>query len=94
MRIRARPLLVLPLLLAACSTPQQRAERLQAEMAELMAIYGPACTRLGYAPNSDPWRECVLQLSTRDEVRRYGPSYYGGYGPRGWRGGGFWGPYW
>ena len=94
MRIRALPILVLPLLLAACSTPQQRAERLQAEMAELMAIYGPACTRLGYAPNSDPWRECVLQLSTRDEVRRYGPSYYGGYGPRGCRGGGFWGPYW
>ncbi|MGG7603202.1 hypothetical protein [Massilia sp. BKSP1R2A-1] len=94
MRIRALPILVLPLLLAACSTPQQRAERLQAEMADLMAIYGPACTRLGYAPNSDPWRECVLQLSTRDEVRRYGPSYHGGYGPRGWRGGGFWGPYW
>jgi len=41
MRIGALPILVLPLLLAACSTPQQRAERLQAEMAELMAIYGP-----------------------------------------------------
>lgn len=79
--------------LAACSTPQQRAERVQAEMAELMTIYGPACTRLGYAPNSDPWRTCVLQLSTREELRQNGPSYYGGFGGRYWRGG-YWGPYW
>ena len=92
MRIRSLPILALPFLLAACATPQQRAERMQAEMAEAMVTYGPACSHLGYTPNSDPWRECVLQLSTRDEVRRYGPSYYGGYGPRGWRGGGFWGP--
>ena len=79
--------------LAACSTPQQRAERMQAEMTEQMAIYGPACSRLGYAQNSDQWRSCVLQLSTREELRQTGPSYYGGWGPRHWRGG-YWGPYW
>ena len=81
------------LALAACSTPQQRAERLQAEMAELMVIYGPACSRLGYAQNSDQWRECVLQLSTREELRNLntGPSYYGGFGGRRWHGGGMWG---
>lgn len=82
------------LALAACSTPQQRAERMQSEMAELMTIYGPACARLGYAQNSDQWRHCVLQLSTREELRQVGPSYYGGWGPRYWRGGGYWGPYW
>lgn len=82
------------LALAACSTPQQRAERIQAEMAELMTIYGPACSRLGYTPNSDQWRTCVLQLSTREEMRNYGPSYYGGVGARHWRLGGYWGPYW
>lgn len=79
--------------LAACSTPQQRAERAQAEMAEQMTIYGPACARLGYAPNSDEWRQCVLQLSTREELRQASPPYYGGWGPRYWRGG-YWGPYW
>lgn len=82
------------LTLAACSTPQQRAERAQAEMAEQMTIYGPACSRLGYAPNSDQWRSCVLQLSTREELRQSGPAYYGGWGARHWRGGGYWGPYW
>lgn len=80
--------------LAGCSTPMQRAERMQAEMAEAMAIYGPACTRLGYAMDTDQWRDCVLQLSTREEMERSGPSYYGAWGPRPWRFGGYWGPYW
>lgn len=93
MRMAKYAVLAMTLGLAACSTPQQRAERMQAEMAELMTIYGPACSRLGYAQNSDQWRHCVLQLSTREELRQ-APSYYGGWGARHWRGGGYWGPYW
>lgn len=95
MRLSHVSVLALTLGLAACTTPQQRAERQQAEMAELMTIYGPACLRLGYAQNSDPWRACVLQLSTREELRYMGsgPSYYGGFGRRHWHGG-YWGPYW
>lgn len=85
-----------PLLTACAVTPQERAARMQAEMAQMMAVYGPACDRLGYTPQSDPWRHCVLQLSTKDELHRLGntPSYYGGWGPRYWRGAGYWGPYW
>ncbi|MGH8856007.1 MAG: hypothetical protein ACREWI_17225, partial [Telluria sp.] len=96
MKMSKLAVLAMALALAACTTPQQRAERLQAEMAELMAMYGPACSRLGYAANSDPWRECVLQLSTREELRYIGngPSYYGGFGSRRFRAGGYWGPYW
>ncbi len=96
MRRATIPVLALTLALAACTTPQQRAERMQAEMAQMMVIYGPACSGLGYAPNSDPWRQCVLQLSTREELRQIGnsPSFYGGIGSRHWRGGGYWGPYW
>ena len=94
MQMAKLAVLGMTLALAACSTPQQRAERAQAEMAELMTIYGPACSRLGYAPNSDQWRQCVLQLSTREELRQVGPAYYGGVGSRYWRGGGYWGPYW
>ena len=83
------------LLGTACTTPQQRAERAQAEMTQLIAIFGPACTQLGYAANSDPWRECVLHLSTRDELHRLGNNSgaYGAWGPGYWRGGGYWGPY-
>ncbi|MDN4060451.1 hypothetical protein QPK31_19770 [Massilia sp. YIM B02769] len=90
-----RTLIVLSaaLVLSACATPQEKAARKQAEMAELMQVYGPACDRLGYAQQSDQWRNCIISLSTRDEVQRsgnYGP--YGGWGP-GWRGG-FWGRGW
>lgn len=84
------------LLLTACSTPQERAARMQAEMDRIIVEYGPACVRLGYAPNTDPWRNCMLQLSTTDDILRYGyPSrVYGGYGRSHWGGGGLWGPYW
>jgi hypothetical protein len=84
------------LLLVACSTPQERAAQNQAEMARIMAEYGPACNRLGYAPNSDQWRNCILRLHTNDEIRNYSyssPAFYGGFGRPYW-GGGMWGPYW
>lgn len=96
-RNAARTIIPLGLaLLAACTTPQERAARMQAEMAQLISIYGPACTQLGYLANSDPWRQCVLHLSTREELQRLGSSsgLYGGWGPGYWRGGGYWGPYW
>ncbi|MFC5459210.1 hypothetical protein [Massilia niabensis] len=91
-----RTLIVLSaaLLLGACATPQERAAKKQAEMAELIAVYGPACDRLGYAQQSDPWRNCIISLSTKDEVQRYGThAGYGAWGPRYW-GGGFWGRGW
>jgi len=84
----------LALLAAACSTPQEKSARAQSEMAELMNIYGPACSQLGYSANTDPWRECVLHLGTREELQRVGngAGAYGAWGPR-YRGG-YWGPYW
>jgi len=89
-------MLGLAFLAAACSTPQEKAARMQAEMTQLMTVYGPACTQLGYTANSDPWRQCVLHLSTREELQRMGSNsgVYGGWGPGHWRGGGYWGPYW
>jgi hypothetical protein len=80
-------------LLAGCSTTQERAAAAQADVERMMQIYGPACTRLGYAAESDQWRNCVLHLSEADDIQRYGyPSYYAG-GARYW-GHGRWGPYW
>lgn len=91
-----RFILCAALALAGCATPQERAARLQADMERDMMLYGPACQRLGYEARSDPWRACVLQLGTKEELRyNYPPAFYGGYyGPGHWRGGGFWGPYW
>ncbi|MFC0252704.1 hypothetical protein [Massilia consociata] len=95
MRMSKVVMCILALGLAACSTPQERAARMQAEMAQLMTVYGPACSQLGYPQNSDQWRNCVLQLSTREELRQIGnaPAVYGGWGSRRWHGG-YWGPYW
>lgn len=82
------------LLLAACTTPEQRAANMQAEIDKMMQIYGPACSKLGYATNSDQWRNCVLQLSAKEDAERYSPHYYAGYGRGHWSWGGYWGPYW
>ncbi len=80
--------------LSGCATPQERAARAQADVEQMMQQYGPACRRLGYQENSDQWRNCVLQLSAKDDAQRYGPSYYAGFGRRHWALGGYWGPYW
>jgi hypothetical protein len=82
------------LALAGCSTPEQRAAEMQAEMNRMMVVFGPACGKLGYTTNSDPWRNCVLQLSAKEDAQRYGyPHYYAGYGRSRWAVGGMWGPY-
>jgi hypothetical protein len=82
----------LMLALVACTTPQERAAQAQAEAAQMMTIYGPACIRLGYAAESDAWRNCVIALSAKYDLQHYGPPG-GYYGPGYWRGG-WWDPYW
>lgn len=70
--MRKLALLAGVLALAGCATPTpaERAARAQQEMQQLMAVYGPACEKLGYAGNTDLWRDCVLRLATREELRR------------------------
>jgi hypothetical protein len=58
-------------LLAACSTPADRAAQAQHEMENMMQEFGPACDKLGYAHDSDAWRNCVLKLGTDDKAQRY-----------------------
>ena len=83
------------LTLAACATPQQRAARNQADVERMMVEYGPACERLGYPPDSDGWRGCVLRLNAQEDLNRYStPGYYDGGGPRWYGNGGWWRPIW
>lgn len=74
--------------LLGCATPQERAMKQQAEMERMMAVYGPACIQLGFAPNTDRWRGCIVQLAGRDGADRSGvsTSLFGGFGSGG-RGG-------
>lgn len=70
------------LCLLGCSTPQEEALKQQAEMERMMERYGPACSQLGYARDSDLWRNCVLQLADKDGGRRGGvsTSIFGSWG--------------
>lgn len=77
------------LCLIGCATPQEQAQRKQAEMDRMIGEFGPACYQLGYPPNSDQWRHCVVQLAARNEATRGGvsTSLFGSWGKWG-RGGG------
>lgn len=63
--------LVSAVLVAGCvtATPAERAARAQAEMAQMIEVYGPACEKLGFKREDDKWRDCVLRLAARDDYR-------------------------
>ncbi|QNA87512.1 hypothetical protein G4G28_01810 [Massilia sp. Dwa41.01b] len=68
--------------LLGCSTPEQQAMKQQAEMDRMIAEYGPACSQLGYGMNTDPWRNCVVQLAAKngDGRGRVSTSIFGSFG--------------
>ena len=68
MRILMLP--VVAALLAGCATPAERAAQMQREVDEMITVYGPACEKLGYKADSDPWRDCILRLSAKDNYER------------------------
>jgi hypothetical protein len=63
-------------MLTACTTTEQHAQYMVNQIDYMVQVYGPACDKLGYARNTDGWRDCVVNLSARD----YGGGYYGYYG--------------
>lgn len=88
--MRTLPLTLAAMMLAACSTPQERAAYNAQQADQMMVEYGPACQRLGYTVNTDQWRACVLHMNSQAEMRTYlSYPYYYGYGPGYWHG-----PYW
>jgi len=56
---------------AGCATQADRSAQMQREVDDMIAVYGPACEKLGYAKGSDVWRDCVLRLNTNDTIARY-----------------------
>lgn len=53
---------LLVVLLAGCATAEQQAEN-------VVKVYGPYCDKLGYARDSDAWRDCVRQQSNLPKSR-------------------------
>jgi hypothetical protein len=71
------------LCLLGCATPQDRALAQQAEVERMMIEFGPACTQLGHVPNTDPWRNCILQSATNAGRTGVSTSIFGGVGSGG-----------
>jgi hypothetical protein len=60
------------LLLAAlcgCMTPAERAEAAKDEVDRMVRVYGPACDKMGFTKDTDPWRECLLRMRAHDDER-------------------------
>ena len=55
--------------LPGCMTQAERTAAAQAEVDEMIKVYGPACDKLGYAKETDPWRDCILHLRAHDDER-------------------------
>lgn len=55
--------------LAGCMTQAERIAAEKAEIDEMIKIYGPACEKLGYAKDTDPWRDCILRLRAHDDEK-------------------------
>lgn len=58
-------LLLAPLL--ACMTPAERIEAAKAEVDHMIKLYGPACDKMGYTKDTDPWRDCILRMRAHDD---------------------------
>lgn len=59
-------LFVMATLLAGCATTAEKAAQQKRQVDQMIAVYGPACEKLGYPANSDTWRDCILRLDARD----------------------------
>jgi hypothetical protein len=68
--------------MVGCATPEQQAAQAEREAARMMQVYGPACEKLGFKSNTDPWRQCIIGLSQRDLNYRYSNNTF--YGPPYW----------
>jgi hypothetical protein len=68
---------------AGCAGEAELIAQKQREVDQMVRIYGPACTRLGYQPDSNQWRDCVLRLSTKDSLDRNYPARISCFGPAG-----------
>jgi hypothetical protein len=82
--MRAMTSLALIAFLAGCASEADLVAQKERQIDEMVRIYGPACTRLGFQPDTNQWRDCVLRLSTKDSLeRRNYPASISCFGPAG-----------
>ena len=55
--------------MTGCATPAERAAAAQAEVEEMIKLYSPACDKMGFTKDTDPWRDCILRFRAHDDDR-------------------------
>jgi hypothetical protein len=50
-----------------CATQAERAAAIQAQVDDMIKVYGPACEKMGFTKDTDPWRDCILRLRAHDD---------------------------
>ena len=57
--------------LAGCTTVTDDAAQAEREAGRMVQVYGPACEKLGFKRDTDPWRNCLIGLSQKDAVNNF-----------------------
>lgn len=80
------PILLITSLLAACATtPEEERANAEREANRLKQTHGQTCENLGYQPETNKWRDCLLELENQrliqqqmmmDRMNWYYPGYY------------------
>ncbi len=79
MQIRTIHILGVLLLIAGCASNPQEEQRKASKLMEYkMQVYGPACEKLGFAKETDSWRDCVQREYEQTLILRQ-PYYYWDY---------------
>ena len=78
-------LLIISLLTACATTPEEERANAEREANRLKQTYGQTCESLGYQPETNKWRDCLLELENQrlmqqqmmmDRMNWYYPGYY------------------
>lgn len=68
--------MMLTLLVVGCATnPQAEQQKATELMQYKIHVYGPACEKLGFTKDTDPWRECVQREYEQTLIMRQ-PNYW------------------
>ena len=77
MLIRAISILGVVLVFAGCATnPQAEQQKATQLMEYKIHVYGPACEKLGFNKDTDPWRECIQREYEQTQMMRQPYNYW------------------
>ena len=65
------------LFVSGCATnPQAEQQKASKLMEYKIHVYGPACEKLGFTKDTDPWRECIQREYEQTLIMRQPYNYW------------------